>query len=299
MAAVTPVRASGGVLWRPAGAGPEVCLVHRARYDDWSLPKGKCRAGEHPLAAAVREVGEETGVRAVPQLRLPTVRYTLPGGAPKTVDFWSMTVSGDAPVDPGDEVDDVAWLPVPQAVDRVSYHDDARLLRHFAGRPTVTVALPLVRHAHAGKRDTYPGPDAARPLDDRGWREARALAPLLALAAPQRLLSAAPLRCVQTLDPLAGLVDLPIEVDSAFDEPGPGEEAAERAAGAAARLAELAAAGTPLVVCSQGKVLPHLLARLAGQGGPADYRTGKGTGWLLAFAGKDLAGADRIVPSDV
>ena len=92
MASVTPVRAAGGVVWRtgPDGAGVQICLVHRPRYDDWSLPKGKLEKGEHPLAAAVREVGEETGVRAVPQVRLPGVNYALRDGTPKTVDYWSM-----------------------------------------------------------------------------------------------------------------------------------------------------------------------------------------------------------------
>src|SRR5689334_14818299 len=104
-ATAEPVRAAGGVLWRPSDFGPQYAVVHRPRYDDWSLPKGKLDKGEHPLAAAVREIREETGVRAHPQLRLPLVSYELPGAVPKTVDFWLMRADS-GPVAPLDAYDD-------------------------------------------------------------------------------------------------------------------------------------------------------------------------------------------------
>ena len=68
------VRAAGAVLWRPAGGGSQVALVHRPKYDDWSFPKGKLDPGEHVLLAAVREVAEETGLRVTLGRRLPPVR---------------------------------------------------------------------------------------------------------------------------------------------------------------------------------------------------------------------------------
>jgi 8-oxo-dGTP diphosphatase len=62
------IEAAGGVLWRPAtgGAQVEVALVHRPKYDDWSIPKGKLAVGEHPILGALREVEEETGHTAEP-----------------------------------------------------------------------------------------------------------------------------------------------------------------------------------------------------------------------------------------
>jgi 8-oxo-dGTP pyrophosphatase MutT (NUDIX family) len=301
-----PIRAAGGVLWKPSAGGPLYCVVHRSRYDDWSLPKGKLDKGEHPLAAAVREVREETGVRGRPELRLPQVTYDLPDGVPKTVEFWLMRAADapTAPLDPaaphGDEVDERAWLPMRDAVARVDYPEDVRLLNHVAALPEVTDVLPLVRHAHAGKRDAFPGDDAARPLDDRGRAEAAALAPLLALFDPQRLVSATPLRCVQTLAPLAELVGLPVVVDPRFDEPVPGEELSDRVAQAVAAIAGLRG-GLRTVICSQGKVIPPLLATLDADRllGDADdlraYRTPKGTGWVLSFAGDRLIGLERLV----
>ncbi|WP_326554957.1 NUDIX domain-containing protein [Micromonospora sp. NBC_01813] len=298
MVAVTEVRAAGGVVWRADDTGTiEVCLVHRPRHDDWSLPKGKLEPAEHPLAAAVREVAEETGVRAVPQVRLPSIRYTMPDGHPKLVDYWSMRAvrasSGPVPDEAADEVDEVCWLPLRQAQRQLTYRHDVGVLRGFAALPPVSVTLTLVRHGHAGSRDTWPGPDSARPLDTAGLRQAQALAALLALTGPDRVLSASPRRCVQTMAPLAQAVDLSVEVNSVFDEPAPGQDPDEKALAAAGRLTELAAAGTSAAVCSQGKVIAPALMLLSRRAS-ADYLTAKGGGWLLSFAGDRLVGADQL-----
>ncbi|MGC4805298.1 NUDIX hydrolase [Micromonospora sp. DT233] len=285
------IRAAGGVVWRPDADGVLVCLVHRPRYGDWSLPKGKLEAGEHPLSAAVREVAEEADVRAVPQVRLPTVRYRSEG-RPKVVDYWSLRAVAEGGFQPDTEVDDIRWLPVEQAARLVNYPHDAEVLRTFAALPRVTATVTLVRHAEAGKRGTWCGPDTGRPLDDTGWAQARSLAPLVALVRPTRLLSASARRCVQTLDPAAALLDLPIEVAGDLDEPRPGQVLPERALAAAACLAELAAPGGTAGVCGQGKVLAGALERLTGRA--EDFSTPKGGGWLLAFAADRLLAADRL-----
>ncbi|WP_433688474.1 NUDIX hydrolase [Micromonospora carbonacea] len=284
------IRAAGGVAWRQADDGVLVCLVHRPRYGDWSLPKGKLEPGEHPLLAAVREVAEEADVRAVPQVRLPTVRYRSEG-RPKVVDYWSMRAVDAGGFQPDTEVDGIRWLPVGEAVRLVSYPHDAEVLTAFAALPPVTATVALVRHAQAGRRGTWSGPDSARPLDETGRAQAHALAPLVALVRPTRLLSASARRCVQTLDPAAALLDLPVEVTGDLDEPRPGQDPHERALAAAACLAELAAAGGAAGACSQGRVMPGALERLAGRA--SDFTTEKGGGWLLAFAADRLLAADR------
>ncbi|MEV4538360.1 NUDIX domain-containing protein [Asanoa sp. NPDC049518] len=293
---VAVIRAAGGVVWRPARRGVEICLVHRERYDDWSLPKGKLEAGEHPLAAAVREVAEETGVHAVPQVRLPGVRYTVREGFPKTVDYWSMRYSSEEPalVEDSDEVNETRWLSVDDALALLSYSHDTGVVRDFAALPPVTAVCGLVRHAHAGKRSTWSGPDSARPLDRPGRDRAAELAPLLALVRPAHLVSATPLRCVQTIEPLGALLDLPVVADSALDEPKPGQDPDEKALSTAGRLAELAAEGSDFVACSQGKVMPGALSRLLGTGPSADYHTPKGGGWLVAFTAEGALAADRL-----
>ncbi|MEU5561917.1 NUDIX hydrolase [Micromonospora musae] len=289
---MTEIRAAGGVPWRPRLGGTEVCIVHRPRYGDWTLPKGKLEPTEHPLAAAVREVAEESDVRGVPQVRLPSAHYRSEG-RPKVVDYWSMRAAASGGFQPDTEVDEVRWLPVDEAARLVSYPHDAEVLAAFAALPQVTATVLLARHGHAGRRGTGTGPDTARPLDAEGWAQAYALAELVALVRPQRLLSASPRRCVQTLDPAATRLDLPIEVCGDLDEPQAGQQRDERSLALAARLLDLAGDGGNAAVCSQGKVIPGALEQLTGRVG-ADFTTPKGGGWLLAFAGDALLAAEPL-----
>jgi 8-oxo-dGTP pyrophosphatase MutT (NUDIX family) len=288
-----PVIAAGGVLYRPGpGGAPEVCLVHRPRYDDWSLPKGTLKRGEPALAAAVREVAEETGASGIPELGLPDVAYRLPDGRPKTVRFWLMRAATTGPVQDTGEVDKLTWLPLPAAVERLTHPDERPLLDLVAGLPPITSVVALVRHAHAGERKHWDGPDSLRPISRRGRAQAGLVADRLATFRPQRLVTASPLRCSQTLQPLASATGLPLVVDTAFAEPEDSSGLAERLSAARARLAELRATGR-VVVCSQGKVMPPLLASLAGADDEEPYRTRKGDGWLLTWSGERLLGAAR------
>ncbi|WP_328582976.1 NUDIX hydrolase [Streptomyces sp. NBC_00370] len=123
------VLAAGCVLWRRApygNAGLELCLVHRPKYDDWSHPKGKLHRGEDPLAAALREVLEETGHHCVPGARLGTVRYPVQG-RPKQVDYWAAEASGGA-FRANDEVDRVLWLSPAAARERLTQPRDRLLV---------------------------------------------------------------------------------------------------------------------------------------------------------------------------
>jgi len=291
------VRAAGGVLCRQAGDAIEVCLVHRPRYDDWSLPKGGLESGEHPLVGAVREVLEETGLRGRPRLLLPPVEYKLPDGRPKTVDFWLMLAADGSTVpQPQDthEVDGAAWLPLGAALERLSYPDERALLEHVAALPPVTAVMGLVRHAHAGVRKKWTGNDSLRPIDEVGQAQAERIAALYALFAPERLVAATPLRCKQTLEPLAArLGGLPIVFDGAFAEPADFDEAPAKAKLAAGRLLDLRTGGLP-VVCSQGKIIPHLLAAVRDEADPTPYKTPKGSGWVLTWGADRLLGLSRL-----
>jgi 8-oxo-(d)GTP phosphatase len=276
-----PVRAAGGVLWRrrPAQAR-EIALVHRPKYNDLTLPKGKLHRGEHPLIAACREVEEETAVRPVVQARLASVTYqvVLHGElVDKVVDYWTMSLASTGEFIPGDEIDAVTWLEVPKALSAVSYEHDREVIRSFADQPEPLSSLVLVRHADAGERGSWPGPDLERPLDSDGRQDAAFLADLLGCFAPARLIAPGVERCVQTLAPLASRLGRPIERDQAFAEAADPVQAAKR-------IRSLAASGVMTVVCSQGGLIPPALAELLG-GSAQAYRTPKGTGWHIAFTG--------------
>ncbi|WP_017242375.1 NUDIX hydrolase [Streptomyces sp. SS] len=131
-----PVLAAGCVLWRPAlsGQGVEIALVHRPKYDDWSHPKGKLKAGESVEACALREVLEETGHHCELGPRLPSAHYTV-AGRPKHVTYWSArALSGT--FSPTKEIDALLWLAPHAARLRLTQPRDRALL-------DAAVALPL------------------------------------------------------------------------------------------------------------------------------------------------------------
>ena len=126
------VLAAGGVLWRDDD-DPQVALVHRPQYDDWSLPKGKAEPDEALLETAVREIGEEIGSTVSASRRIGTVRY-LAAGARKTVTYWVMHHTGGDFV-ASDEVDQLDWLTPRLARRRLSYDLDRTVLADFTSVP--------------------------------------------------------------------------------------------------------------------------------------------------------------------
>lgn len=116
------IRAAGGVIVRDG----EVLLVHRPKYDDWSLPKGKCKRTEGDEACALREVEEETGLRCEIEGELGESRYRALAG-PKVV-RWYLMRCVDGEFETGDEVDEVAWVPLERAAERLSYQRDEEVL---------------------------------------------------------------------------------------------------------------------------------------------------------------------------
>jgi 8-oxo-(d)GTP phosphatase len=273
------IRAAGAVPWRPDPGGrgePAVLLVHRTKYDDWSLPKGKREPGEHLPATAVREVLEETGARVTLGRRLQSVRYQA-GGCPKRVDYWAARATGtDDGAIPNREVDRAEWLPAGLAIERASYPRDITVLEDFAATSPDTVPLILLRHAKALSRADWPGDDAERPLGDTGRVDAKALAVLLSCFAPAaRVMSSAAVRCTETVRPYAELAGATVRPEPALQPSGTGSGAWYDL------IARAVAAGEPTVFCAHRENLSGLLAAALAALGATDVR---------------VAGADRPEP---
>lgn len=122
------IRASGGVVARQGATGPEVLIVHRPRYGDWSLPKGKREPGETDEQCAVREVEEETGVRCTLGPELLPQKYVDRKGRPKVVRYWMMWPTHERPFVPNHEIDQVRWIPMAAAGDALTYPGDRDLV---------------------------------------------------------------------------------------------------------------------------------------------------------------------------
>lgn len=256
------VRAAGAVVFRAdeTAGEREVLLVHRPRYGDWTLPKGKLDRDEYPQAAAVREVREETGVSI--RLGLPLGAFTYPvGGSPKRVHWWighALSVE-DRPADR--EVDDVAWVPASEARTRMTYPDEVGFLDKAldAGRSGL---LLVVRHAKAKDRAKYHGTDdALRPLSSRGAEQAVRLVDLLGAYGATEIVSSSSTRCLDTVKPYADSRETPVRAvdllsqERGLEHPGQVRKYLERLTSYAAHHPS-----GSVIVCGHRPVLPDMFA---------------------------------------
>ncbi|MDQ1536080.1 MAG: 8-oxo-(d)GTP phosphatase [Actinomycetota bacterium] len=252
-------------------------MVHRPRYGDWAWAKGKLEAGEEWPVAALREVFEETGYHVHLGRPLPTSQYPVsdpanpagPAGSQtiKVCRYWAAeVVGGDGTL--VNEIDEVAWLDVPNAAARLSYprdHDQLRAIERADRAGTLTTwPLVIVRHAKSRSRSAWPDADPLRPLTPRGHRRAEALVPLLAAYGVTRVVTSPSVRCLDTVLPYAVAAG-----QQARLKPGLSEEGfAEQPDRAPYHLTRLLERGSATVVCTHGPVLPVLLERLAASADP-------------------------------
>ena len=274
MAQERTIRAAGGVVWRK-GANPthngtsiEILAIHRPKYDDWTLPKGKLEPGETLRETAIREIFEETGLEVRLGVPLQQVEYRVASG-PKLVDYWvARPIGGTSDrFTPNHEVDQMRWIrlgngrpPGGTAVrDLLTYPHDRDVIDEFrtlrAAKHHKTRTLIVQRHAEAIDRDDFGGVDLKRPLDAVGLATAKTLTPALASYGVDTVVSSPALRCVETVEPYAHSVDTLIEID---------ERMGEDTTPALLRrsLAALLERKKPTVICTHRPNLPEICTEL-------------------------------------
>lgn len=285
--------AAGAVVWRGDPANPEIALIHRPHYDDWSLPKGKVDPGESLPTTAAREIEEETGFHVRLGKLIGKVTYPVQGRT-KVVYYWAaFYLSGT--YTPNDETDELRWVPIDQAQQLLSYDVDNDVVSKAQKRLQLapTTRLLYVRHAHAHDRKKWEGDDNLRPLDKKGRRQAEMLVPMLAAYHPTAIYSARPHRCQQTAARLADELGKDIAINKDF-----GDEAWEKNPAAAKKAFRRVVedGGVPVII-SQGQTIPGIIEDLAPQflkKPQEELQFKKASVWVLSFNNGELTGADYL-----
>ncbi len=228
--------------------------MHRPKYDDWSFPKGKLERWEHPTAAAVREVAEETGVHVRLGPPLSSQRYPV-GRRMKSVDYWTGRAVGDDDVSlyrPNHEIDQVAWVRIDKAEAMLSYDYDRATLAEALKVRRRTQPIVVLRHARARSRNAWKADDQLRPLLKTGSHDSERLVPLLAAYNITRVISSPSVRCVQTVAPYAEMTGWEIETRRRLAE----EHATAKGIGKI--VEELFDDDQEVVICTHRPVLPQV-----------------------------------------
>ena len=269
--------AAGAVLWREVEGKLLVAVIHRARYDDWSFPKGKQDPGECLPETAVREIREETGLKIKLGVRLKVVRYTVGDNIPKEVHYWAARVSDSAlaksKFEPSEEVAEVTWKTPEDARRVLTYEFDQQILDEvmalYLQKRLRTKPVIILRHAKATPRSEWKGgkglDDGHRPLLPAGSLQANALVPLLGAFAPQRLVTSTWVRCKSTLAPYAKRRKIKLIERSQLSELGNanGPQRTEKV------IHDLVEDGRSVVICTHRPALPTIVGAVSSYGSAA------------------------------
>ncbi len=270
-----PVLAAGAVCWKVTAKGNlKILVVHRTQHRDVSLPKGKVDPGETLPETAVREIAEETGLIIGLGPPLGIVEYPLPNGRDKVVYYWSAEVSPSAIANStfvsNDEIESLTWMKLDTARTSLSYPHDVDIVDRFAelyeqGRAR-TFAIIALRHGKAVPPESWDGPDATRPLMQRGVDQSASVAHGIAAFRPASLISSTAVRCVSTVAPTARITGLDVTENESISQ-----DAYSSKGDKVAKVVQKAFdRAETTVLCSHGPVLPQILSAVVAAAGTGD-----------------------------
>jgi 8-oxo-dGTP diphosphatase len=296
---MTPaIIAAGGVVWRRDIEGEiEVLLVHRPRYDDWSLPKGKLEEGEALISCAYREILEETGLSIKLGPFVGVVEYYVPDGL-KQVSYWSASLVEDkSAFHPNEEVDQILWLDLESAAFKATRESDKEILERFALTPYDSSAMIMLRHAKALERTEWQGEDEDRPLQLVGQLQAKRMHSLYQVFGVDEIHTSDAVRCLDTVAQMAKTLQLTPIITNAVSE-YTYKKNKEKSIDYAKDLIKK---NKQVVLCSHNPVLPRMMERLTKKI-DFDYPDNKllpGEAWVLFHDKKEVLQIDRMAAPKV
>jgi 8-oxo-dGTP diphosphatase len=261
------IYAAGAVCWRVVDSRIVVLVIHRTRYGDVTLPKGKVDPGETLPQTAVREIEEETGLRVALGVPLGISDYPLSTGRDKIVHFWAAEVSDEAIARstfvPNGEVAALEWVTIKKARTYLTYERDVEILDQFATLAdegvTSTFAIIALRHGKATAPTSWSGPDAARPLTERGVQQSASNVVTIEAWRPRKIITSPAVRCVATVAPLAAATGIKPKQEPNLSQDAWEDGSANVREVVGKRVRKRASA----VLCSHGPVLPEILREVA------------------------------------
>ena len=294
------VIAAGVVIWRPQESGAiEIAVVHRARYGDWSLPKGKLENNETLVACAYREGEEETGLEFFIGPYIGDAEYLVAEGM-KRVSYWAARASDRQTVFyANEEVDQLQWWSLEQALDSLTRDSDKEIVAKFMATPYDATPLIMLRHAKALAREEWQGEDEDRPLEQLGQLQAKRMLSVYQGYGLKAIRTSDAVRCYDTVMAMSRALEIEPIVTKELSE-YTFKKDKERALDYIRDLAtEVGKSGVATLICSHNPVLPRMLEKLLKKSdfeGPKP-EVGKlqpGDAWVVFMKKKKIVQIDAI-----
>jgi len=286
------VIAAGSVIWRKRDNQIQIALVHRPRYDDWSLPKGKQDLGESLIACAYRETLEETNLKVSFGPYIGDIEYFVAEGL-KKVYYWSARLADDSPeFHPNEEVDLLEWQSLEDAIEKSTRDSDREIIEKFVNTPFDSYPLIMLRHAKALAREEWQGEDEDRPLEQLGQQQARRMLSLYQVYGLTQIHTSDAVRCHDTVEQMAHALKISLTITNKVSE-YTWKKYKEKAIDYAKDLIKV---NEPVILCSHNPVLPRMMEKLTKKI-DFDYPSNKlepGESWILHHNKKEVLQIDRL-----